>query len=374
MRTLLLISFSALTAIATSQEMLPSLHQMERAFQENALKAESKYKTKPITFDTHVVTVQRSKGVATIVAGTQFDDGLLIYSNLQLVKASEKVAMELKANDLIRVTGLLKRREVQSKDKLVISGYVAGVHGSNGNVYGGGGDVSGGTVTVSWPVYTVTGAKVTLLKSEAKRLSEQQKAQAALDKKQGEIDAAWKQACENLDASAAQKAVELGLPEYRIDAVLEEIIRIDPEVTYYDKVVAFYSELLKTKKANIGAAFLSALNRPRPKLFKVYFDLGMLDITKPMANGDSLLHYMTKDTLMNLSGQPNKKLRMFFSENDVEMIEVVLSQPTAKQALSMKDTYGKTVIDYFKEPVVFSGSISGAPYRKIKEMIEKKAS
>ncbi len=367
-KTLTTLVAITLTCFAWCQST--DFNKLEASFKENTLKAERQSVGKPLQVRTHVLVVQKRNGKPLIIAGTVYPDGTEVYSDIYIAPASMNTAMALKPGDQIQVSGVLKRREVKSKDVLRVSGYQSSVYGSNGSVYGGGGSTQGGTVTLTWPVYTIENSTIKVIETEAARLRALAIKQAAEEKVRNEIGANWKEAISRLDTSFAKKAIDLGLPKYEIDEAIREITRLDPTVKFYAQAIEFYKFLLKTGKANAGQALASSIDSSRPALFSVIVELGGINFKGKMDNGDTMLHYLIKERTYALrTDVASKNLKLFFGEADVEFIKIVTSHPDAAGLGDVTDQFGKSAKDYVKDAVRLVGSSSNEHYKMIRALI-----
>ena len=350
------------------------LHALETAFRENALKAEQKYKGKPITFDTFVVAVDKDKATGNphIKAYIVYNnDGVEAISEIYLKPNQLETAMKLKPNDHIKVTGILKSREIYTKESIEIHGYNSSVF--NGN--GGGGSVNGGTVTRSWPAYTFYSSYVSIIETEEARVK--RVADAAANKEN--LSKQFVDALIKGDFIAAQKIIDAGLDPAVINELLEAIVNADPDNKNYDRMIPSFKFLVSTKKVNIVTTLGKCMGyetfpNPRPKLFKVFVDLKMVNFNNKFPNGDNLLLFLIKEKLSLISGdKAPKALELTFSDTDYEMVKVIAESGQAKGIADLKDVYGKSAKDYFNTDsrIKYSNDSETTPYNKIKELILK---
>lgn len=368
----MLVVLGIAAATAASAQVQKTIYDVEQSFKENELSAAARLKGKTLSFHTFVIAVKNQGGKPMITAGNSYGGGNDIYLNAYLNAASKATAMKLKPGDEIKLTASFANRVVNSKDSLVISGYIpSGYSYSSGSI-------NGGTVTTSWPVYTFNGASVSLVQSAVARAKAQADAEAAAAKKQGAIDAAWKEACGHLDAGLLKKAIDLGVPGNYVDSALEEINRMDPSLAIYPQAKDFYLALIKCGKANIGNAIARSIGMDptwggmtseRPQLFKLLVENDFVNLNFKFANGDTFLHYFVKERNYGLRPEiAPKNLRMMFSGSEVEFIEILANAKGNQGLADIKDQYAMSPRDYVKAERSFLSDRDG--YAKIKKLIE----
>jgi hypothetical protein len=332
-----------LAAAAHSNTLL----QMEQRFQQNAFAAEKELKGKPVSISTFVVEVKGQDGRPVVFAGTRFfDTGLEVYVNAGIAKASEATAMKLRPGDEIRMTGVLQSRVVHSRDRLVIDGYIP----SGTSVISG--SIQGGTVTVSWPVYTFSETSISIVRTEADRQKAIREAQEAEQKKQREILELVTEAVQKGDAKILQRAIDHGMTPNDVEACMLEIEKLEPSHPGAATLATFYGTFLKSGKADVGRAIQrtigDVMNTPKPHLFKVLLDLDMVNLDFRLTNGDTLLHFLIKEPVLNPSASTTR-MRLFMRPENVEIVRLIVGTEKGKALANVPDRNGKTVKDYVRE-------------------------
>lgn len=357
--TTLLLSTAVVASAIAQETPKTNIRSMEFKYRENALNAKTSYAGSTVKFQLYVDKAEEVNGKPQLQTSILFNDGMVLYCNANLKAEAVKTAVKLKAADLVEITGVLKGREILSKDEVQISGYSGSVY--NGN--GGGGSVSGGTVTRTWTVYTLSSASVRLIESNEER---QAKA-AKIEAQKKELESLWIDSIRNLDKAKGATAIKRGLSVKYINDTLYEISRIDPARVNYDAIVDYYGWCFEQQGIDFGKALVDAISSERPKLFAEILKRGGLNFKHKFQNGDNILHYMVKDQTFSINpANSPKNLRMFFSKNYAEIIRQICESPLAKGLADEPDAYGRTVRDYFKSESMLS---HGEGYKTLREVI-----
>lgn len=325
-----LLSISSLTN-SQPKDRSGVLMEVESAFSTNALKAEGTYLNKQVTFWTYVTSVARQNNAIVLKAAIVYNNGNgpLVMTDIVLTPTMKQIAQNLEPEDVVQITATLKRREVKSKDEVVISGYTSATFG---------GSVSGGTVTRQWPVYTFVGGTVKVISTSKERKKAAQQAATKAEQERTAAENArketYRKAYQDFDLESAKKVLEWnGYDYHTVTSIGKACIEADPKSPTYDRVRQVYRLAVSTPNYLTYAIARPTVEARRVLLLKDLLDCEKFNVFNglDMPLTDAYLAYRRSAQTPKEAGPERDSFRgITLDATDIEVFRVIADHPRCK--------------------------------------------